>query len=194
MASPPSVFVQGSAIGVYGDRGGEQLTERSIAGSGFLTDLCVEWEAAAQGSTTRLVVVRTGLVLSSHGGVLAKMLPPFRVFAGGPLGSGRQFMSWIHHADWVGLVSWAIDTHALSGTLNATAPTPVSNADFARALGKAVGRPSWLPAPQFALRMAFGEMADEALLAGQRVLPARALELGFRFSYLTIEAALGEIF
>lgn len=195
MASPSTVLVQGSAIGIYGDRGDEQLTERSLTGSGFLADLCVEWEAAAQpGTATRLVLLRSGLVLGPKGGVLAKMLPPFRLFAGGPLGSGRQFMSWIHHVDWVRLASWAIDTQEMSGPLNATAPTPVRNAEFSRALGRAIGRPSWLPAPAFALRVAFGEMADEALLAGQRVLPARALELGFHFAHPTIEEALGEIF
>jgi len=195
MASPPRVLLQASAIGIYGDRGDEPLTERSERGSGFLADLCAEWEAAAQpGSATRLVPLRTGLVLTRDGGVLAKMLPPFRFFTGGPLGSGRQFMSWIHHRDWVGLALWAIDTDAVSGPLNLTAPNPVTNGGFSRALGKAIGRPSWLPAPAFALRIVFGEMADEALLAGQRVLPGRALDLGFRFAYQTIDEAFAEIF
>lgn len=195
-SKPPAVVVQGSAIGIYGHRGDDRLTEHSGRGTGFLADLCAEWEAEARpiAERTRLFVIRTGLVLHAGGGVLVKMLPPFKMFAGGRLGSGRQFMSWIHHADWVALVHWAIKSSEGSGAVNATAPAPVTNEQFSRALGQAIGRPSWLPAPAFALRLAFGQMADEALLSGQRVLPARALELGFRFGFQTIEEALAEIF
>jgi uncharacterized protein (TIGR01777 family) len=193
---PPPVLVNGSAVGYYGDRGAQALTETSASGSDFLAQVSVEWEREARTAEafgTRVVLVRTGLVLERDGGALAKMLLPFRLFAGGPLGSGRQYMSWIHRADWLDLVRWAIITPAAIGPLNATAPNPVTNAEFSRALGRALGRPSWLPAPAFAMRLVLGEMADALLLGGQRVLPARAQELGFTFVYPQIDQALKAI-
>ena len=196
---PPAVLINASAIGYYGDRGAEQLTEPSKPGSGFLADLCVEWEGEATSAataSTRVTLIRNGLVLErGRGGVLDRMLLPFKFFAGGPVGSGRQYMSWIHRTDWIDLVRWALATSSVpSGPLNGTAPAPATNAEFSKALGHALGRPSWLPAPAFALRLALGEMADELLLGGQRVLPSRPLELGFQFKFPKIDHALGEIF
>ena len=192
----PPVLIQASAVGFYGDRGDEELTEASAAGTGFLTETCVEWEAEAKQAAsggTRVATLRGGVVLEAGGGALAKMLPPFRYWVGGPLGTGRQYMSWIHRADWVDLVRWVIATPAASGVLNATTPTPVTNAAFSKALGRALGRPSWLPAPAFAMRLMFGEMAQALLLGGQRVVPARAQELGFQFRFSTINHALVSI-
>lgn len=192
-AKPPRVFINASAVGFYGDRGDEELTERSAPGGDFLADTCKEWEAEAQRADspgTRVVIVRGGVALERDGGALVKMLPPFRFFVGGPLGSGRQYMSWIHRSDWVDLIRWAIDTDTVSGALNATAPAPVTNAVFSKALGHAMSRPSWLPAPAFAIRLALGEMGDALLLGGQRVIPAKAQELGFQFRFATIGHAL----
>ena len=196
VANPPAILVNASAIGVYGDRGDEKLTETSPPGEDFLARSCVDWEAEARGaeaSVARLAILRGGIALERDGGALVKMLPPFRFFVGGPLGGGRQFMSWIHRADWVDLVRWIIATEAASGIINATAPAPVTNAVFSKALGRALGRPSVLPAPAFALRLALGEMADALLLGGQRVLPSRAQALGFEFRFSTIDHALVSI-
>lgn len=195
MPAPPSVFVSGSAIGYYGSRGDETLTEDSAAGDDFLARVCIDWEreASAASSVTRVTLVRTGLVLDSKGGALPRMLPPFRAFAGGPLGSGRQYMSWIHRADWVRLVDWAIATPAAAGPFNATTPNPMRNREFSAALARALRRPSWLPAPAFALRLALGEMADALLLSSQKVLPARATELRFRFQYPDLDQALRDV-
>ncbi len=197
LRAAPRVFVSGSAVGYYGDRGDETLSEESSPGRDFLADVCVEWEAEARraGSTqTRVVLVRTGLVLERDGGALAAMLPPFRFGAGGPVGSGRQFWPWIHRDDWVALVRWAIDTNAAAGPINATAPRPVTNREFARTLGRVLRRPAFMPAPRIALRLALGEMADALLLSGQRAVPARAEALGFRFKYAELEPALQAIF
>ena len=196
---PPAVLINASAIGYYGDRGAEQLTETSKPGAGFLADLCVEWEGEATRAataSTRVTLIRNGLVLErERGSALDRMLLPFKLFAGGPVGSGRQYMSWIHRTDWIDLIRWALtDSSAPAGPLNGTAPAPATNAEFSKALGHALGRPSWLPAPAFALRLALGEMADELLLNGQRVLPSRPLELGFQFKFPKIDHALGEIF
>lgn len=196
-ASPPKVFISGSAIGYYGDRGDEVLSEPSAPGRDFLAELCVQWEREAMranSARTRAALIRTGIVLHSTGGALAKMLPPFKAFAGGPLGSGQQYMSWIHRDDWVGLVSWAITNDLVGGPINATAPEPVTNLEFSKALGRALHRPSLLPAPAVALRLLLGEMADSLLLASQRVIPARAEELGFQFSYPRLEPALEHLF
>lgn len=195
--NPPPVFVSASAIGYYGDRGDEVLTEASAPGNDFLADLCVQWEreaTRAKSERTRVALIRTGIVLDTAGGALRKMLPPFKMFAGGPLGSGQQYMSWIHLTDWVRLVRWMIGTDRASGPINATAPAPVANREFSKALGAALHRPSLLPAPAFALRLLLGEMADSLLLASQRVLPARAAELGFPFSYPRLEPALHSLF
>jgi len=195
--SPPPVFVSASAIGYYGDRSDEVLREASAPGSDFLASLCVQWEREAMranSSRTRVALVRTGIVLDPTGGALAKMLPPFKMFVGGPLGSGRQYMAWIHLTDWVRLVRWTIGSDRASGPINATAPEPVTNREFSTALGAALHRPSLLPAPAFALRVLLGEMAGPLLLASQRVIPARAQELGFEFSYRRLQPALQALF
>ncbi len=194
---PPAVLVNGSATGYYGAREETNLTEDAPPGEDFLARTCVAWEAAASPvahDRTRLVLIRTGIVLERDGGVLAKMLLPFRSFVGGPVGSGRQPISWIHRADSIDLIRWALATDAVSGPLNGTAPGPVSNAEFSRALGRALGRPSWLPVPALPLRLALGEMAEALLLTGQSVVPARATDLGFRFRYPDLDAALAAIF
>ena len=192
----PRAFISGSAVGYYGDRGDETLTEASAPGDGFLAAVCKDWEAAAStvSDLTRVVLVRTGIVLDRHAGALPKMLPPFYLFAGGPIGSGRQYTPWIHKIDWARLVSWAATTDAVRGAVNATGPRPVTNREFSTALGHALRRPSVMPAPAFALRLALGEMADALLLSGQRALPARAVDSGFSFRFSNIDAALADIF
>ena len=194
-ASPPAAFISGSAVGYYGDRGDETLTEASAPGTDFLAQLARDWEAAANdvGQLTRVALVRTGIVLDRHGGALPKMLPPFQMFVGGPLGPGTQYMPWIHKEDWVRLVSWIVTAEGARGPLNATSPSPVTNAEFSKALGRALKRPSLLPAPAFALRIALGEMADALLLSGQRALPVRATDLGFSFRYSNIDEALASV-
>jgi len=195
-ATKPTVLISGSAVGYYGNRGNETLTELSAPGHDFLAGLAREWEAAAEevAHLTRVVLIRTGIVLDRREGALAKMLPPFLMFAGGPLGPGTQYMPWIHRDDWARLVVWAIDTAAARGPLNAASPNPVTNREFSQALGHVLKRPSLLPAPAFALRLALGEMADALLLSGQRVLPARATDLGFSFRHVNVDGALADIF
>jgi uncharacterized protein (TIGR01777 family) len=196
-AKPPAVFVSGSAVGYYGPLGEEIVTEEQPQGSDFLASVCVQWEAeAARAATsrTRVACVRTGLVLERSGGALPQMLPPFWFGAGGPVGSGRQYWPWIHREDWVNLVAWILRTPPATGAINATAPAPVTNAEFARALGRALHRPAFLPAPAFALRLLLGEMADALLLSGQRAVPAKAEQLGFAFTYTRIDDALAAIF
>jgi uncharacterized protein (TIGR01777 family) len=194
-AQPPASFISGSAVGYYGDRGDETLTETSPPGTDFLAGLAKDWEAAASdvANITRVALVRTGIVLDRKGGALAKMLPPFQMFVGGPLGPGTQYMPWIHKEDWVRMVSWMIAADGARGPLNATSPSPVTNAEFSKALGHALKRPSVLPAPAFALRIALGEMADALLLSGQRALPVRATDLGFSFRYSHIDGALADV-
>jgi uncharacterized protein (TIGR01777 family) len=188
-------LVSGSAVGYYGLLGDEMVDEDAPAGDDFLADVCRAWESEAQraAGATRIVLLRTGLVLGPSGGALQPMLLPFRLFVGGPVGSGRQYWSWIHRDDWVSLVIWALNTAAISGPLNATAPTPVPNREFARTLGRVLRRPSMMPAPGWALRLALGEMADVLLLGGQRVLPVKAQDAGFTFRYVSLEPALREI-
>jgi len=195
-APRPRVFISASAVGVYGSRGDETLTEASPPGSGFLADVCREWERLALGAATasRIVLLRTGLVLSSQGGALSQLALPFRHFVGGPAGTGRQYMSWIHIDDWVAMVRWALTTTAVSGPLNLTAPSPVTNNEFARTLGRVLRRPSFLRAPAFALKFVLGEMADGLILEGQRVLPARAEALKYVFKYPNLETALQAIY
>ncbi|MBI3401116.1 MAG: TIGR01777 family protein [Acidobacteria bacterium] len=196
-AAPPPVFISGSAVGYYGPLGDAAVTEEAPAGSDFLAQVCVQWEREAllaASDRTRVVCVRTGLVLEKDGGALPQMLPPFKFGAGGPVGSGRQYWPWIHRDDWIALARWAIKTPAVSGPINATAPTPVTNADFARALGRAMHRPAFMPAPGFALRLLLGEMADGLLLSGQRAVPAKATRLGFQFKYVNLKDALQAIF
>lgn len=195
-AKPPAALVSASAIGYYGDRGGETLTEDAGPGRDFLAELSVEWERealAAEKGGARVVLLRTGIVLDPREGALAKMVPPFRLFAGGPFGSGRQYMSWIHRDDWVSLAKWAVETPAIRGPLNLTAPNPAMNADFARALGRALRRPALIPAPGFALKSILGEMAGPLLLSSQRVVPAKALDGGFRFVHPALDEALADL-
>jgi len=196
-ASPrPSLLINASAIGFYGDRGDAVLAEDATAGKDFLATLCRDWETEArraQSVETRVVLLRTGLVLDPRGGALPRMLLPFTLFAGGPFGSGRQFVSWIHRDDWVALVLWLLTARDVAGPVNATAPTPVSNAEFAGALGRALHRPSWLPAPACALKLALGEMAGPLLLFSQRVVPDCASRAGFSFGYATLERAFSNL-
>ena len=194
-ASRKPAFISGSAVGYYGNRGDETLTEASAPGTDFLANLARDWEAVAGeiSRMTRVAFVRTGIVLDREGGALPKMLPPFKMFAGGPLGSGTQYMPWIHKDDWVRLVSWMITAEGARGPVNATSPSPVTNTEFSHALGRVLKRPSLLPAPAFALRIALGEMADALLLSGQRALPVRATDLGFSFRYSNIDEALASI-
>jgi len=192
----PTTFISASAIGFYGNRGDETLTEDARAGSGFLAGLAASWEGEAlhaRSDTTRVVLLRTGIVLDPDEGALQKMLLPFKLFAGGPFGSGRQYMSWIHRDDWVSLVLWALDTPDVHGPMNLTAPHPVTNAEFARVLGRALHRPALFPVPSFVLKLALGEMAEPLLLFSQRVVPERPLKGGFRFAFETIDAALGDL-
>jgi len=193
---PPAVFVSGSAVGYYGPRDSKPLTESDPAGRDFLAQLCVAWEQEATKATrpeTRGVTIRTGLVLERSGGPLPEMMRPFRFFAGGRMGSGRQYVSWIHRLDWIEIVRWIVLTPAISGPVNLTAPHPISNRELARALGRAMHRPSLIPAPAFALKAALGEMAD-LILTGQRVLPAQAQEHGYHFRYPDIDQAFRGIF
>ena len=192
----PAVLLNQSAVGVYGGRGAEALTEESPTGSDFLASVCIAWEAAATkaASMTRVVLLRTGLPLASSGGALPRLALPFRLFAGGPLGSGEQFWSWIHLQDWIRMVRWAIDAHDVSGALNVTAPAPVTNRELAATLGRVLHRPAFMPAPAFAIRLVLGEMADALVLSGQRVLPAKAQRSGFEFRYPDLESALQQIY
>jgi len=194
--TPPAVLLSGSAVGFYGVRGDEPIDESEPAGADFLAQVAKKWEEAATGlpSSTRLVLLRTGLVLDRKGGALPQLALPFRLFAGGPVGSGRQVMSWIHLDDWVAMARWAIASRDVEGALNVTAPSPVTNREFATALGHSLGRPALLPAPAFALRLVLGEMADALILGGQRVLPSKALRLGFEFQYPQLDAALRAIY
>jgi hypothetical protein len=196
-AAPPPVFISGSAVGYYGPLGDEAATEETPAGRDFLAGVCERWEAEARRAAshrTRVACIRTGIVLEKDGGALPQMLPPFRFGAGGPVGSGRQYWPWIHRDDWIALVRWAIATPAAAGALNATAPHPVANAEFARALGRAMHRPAFMPAPAFALRLLLGEMADALLLSGQNAVPAKATRGGFQFRYEAVDEALAAIF
>ena len=192
---PPRIFVSASAIGYYGDRGEELLDEESAPGTGFLPEVAVGWESA--GAQMKLAGVRTvwlrfGMILSSRGGALAKMLPIFKAGAGGPAGSGRQWVSWISIEDAVRVILFCLEDD-LAGRVNAVSPTPVRNRDFARALGRALHRPAVAPAPAFALRLAFGEMADALLLSSQRVVPRRLQEKGFQFRHSDLEACFKEL-
>lgn len=193
---PPAVLLSASGVDVYGSRGDERLTEASTTGAGFLADVVRAWEreADAAAAVTRVVLMRTGMVLGRGGGALPQLARPFRLGVGGRMGSGRQYLSWIHLDDWVALARWALHATGLSGPLNVTAPTPVTNAEFARVLGRVLHRPVWLPAPAFALRLALGEMADALILEGRRVLPARAQTAGFTFRHPELEGALRDIY
>ena len=185
--------MSGSAIGYYGNRGDEVLTEESAPGSDFLAEVTKAWEAATAPATdagVRMVLTRTGIVLAAHGGALKSMLLPFRLGIGGARRSGKQWMSWIALDDEVGAIRHAIENETLSGPVNLVAPNPVTNAEFTGTLGRVLHRPTFLPPPAFAARLALGEMADEMLLASQRAVPARLEASGYRFRYPTLEDAL----
>jgi uncharacterized protein len=189
----PHTLINASAIGFYGDRGDEPLDEHSASCTGFLTEVTKTWEELARTAEAfaRVVILRLGIVLASDGGALAKLLLPFRLGAGGPMGSGHQWMSWIDREDVLRMIEWSLDSDNARGVYNVTAPTPATNRDFAKALGRVLHRPAILPTPAFALRLALGAgMADEMLLSGQRVLPRRATEEGFAFAYPELDAAL----
>jgi uncharacterized protein len=191
-ARRPSVLVSASAVGWYGPRGDEPLDEDAPSGQGFLAEVCQAWEreaVAAEALGLRVVRLRLGIVLGPDGGALARMLPPFRAFIGGPIGSGSQWMSWIHRDDVTGIVVDALADDRYRGAVNATAPQPVTNRDFATALGRTLARPSAIRTPAFALRLALGEMAD-MLVTGQRVLPRVADRLGYHWRYPELGAAL----
>jgi uncharacterized protein len=195
-ARPPAVFISGSAVGIYGVHGDEVITEESPAGNDFLAAVCRDWETLAleASSRSRVVLLRSGVVLGREGGALPQLALPFRLFAGGPVGTGSQYLSWISLADWIGVVQWTLTRNHVSGPLNLTAPTPVTNADFARTIGRVLRRPSFVPTPAFAVQFAFGELADALILGGQRVVPTRATALGYEFKHQTLEPALREIY
>ena len=191
----PAVLVSASAVGYYGDRGDEELTETASPADDFLAHVCIDWEKeamAAEGVGVRVVTARTGIVLGSGGGALAKMLTPFQLGAGGPLGSGRQWMPWVHVADIARLYVHAADTQSIHGPMNAVSPHPVRNSEFTKALGRQLHRPAFMPAPYIGLRILFGEFA-KVLFASQRVIPKVALDTGFICQYPDIAVALKEI-
>src|SRR3954447_4234198 len=193
MSSKPSVFVGQSAIGYYGDRGAQILDEESSPGEGYTAELPVDWERVqreAERMVPRVVIVRTGLVVTKDGGLVKQLLIPFKLGVGGPIAGGEQFMSWIHIDDEVGLLLWALDNEDVSGTVNATAPNPVTNRDFSKALGRALHRPAFMPVPKLAVSaMRGGELAD-AVAGGARVVPRRALDLGYEFRHAELDEAL----
>ena len=189
----PRVLVNGSAIGFYGDRGEAMVDESAPSGEGFDAEVVREWEAAtreADGLGLRLAIVRTGHVLDPNDGFLAALLPPFKLGVGGPLAGGRQYVSWIHIDDEVGILLWALDNEKVSGVINATAPNPVTNRDFSQALGQALHRPAAVPVPGFVLDLKFGKEFGAVLRGGQRVIPRRALDLGYEFRFMDVEDAL----
>ncbi len=193
LASPPSAFVSASAVGYYGDRGDERLTEESGSGQGFLAEVCRRWEDAtrpARSAGIRTIRLRSGLVLSAAGGVLGTILLPFRLGVGGRIGTGRQYQPWIDLDDETGLILHALRSEGVRGPMNATAPSPVPNTAFTDALGRVLGRPTLLPVPAVAIRTLLGEMGTELLLAGQRALPAHALTTGYAFRFEDVEASL----
>ena len=193
LPKPPAVLISASAIGYYGTRGDEVLTEDSRPGTGFLADVARDWEAATAAAIAhgiRVVNPRIGVVLSTRGGALAKMLAPFRLGVGGVVGDGTQWMSWIALEDVVGAIQHALATEALRGPVNAVAPAPVTNAELTRTLGRVLRRPALVPLPAFAARLAMGEMADALLLASQRVVPARLQASGYAFRHPSLEGAL----
>jgi uncharacterized protein (TIGR01777 family) len=192
----PAVLVNQAAIGFYGDRGDAIVDESSGPGDGFDSEVVREWEKAAhevEPSGVRLVIVRTGHVLDADDGLLAELLTPFRLGVGGPLAGGRQYMSWIHIADEVGILLWAIDDEKVSGVLNATAPNPVTNRELSQAIGRAINRPALVPVPGLVLDLRFGREFGQVLRGGQRVLPRRALDLGYRFRFTEIDDALADL-
>ncbi len=196
LKQPPRTLIAASAIGYYGDQGDRQCDESAGAGSGFLADVCAEWEHAtepAKAAGMRVVNLRIGVVLTPRGGAIKKMLLPFKLGGGGRVGSGRQYWSWISLDDVTGAIAHCLRTDSLAGPVNAVAPDPVTNLEFTKALGRALGRPTIVPMPAFAARLALGEMADELLLASTRVVPRRLLETGYRFQHTVLSESLPDI-
>lgn len=196
LTSPPRVLVSASAIGYYGDRGDAILNESSSRGEGFLPEVCAQWEGASEPAARRgirIVHLRFGIVLSTRGGALAKMLTPFRLGLGGVVGSGRQYMSWIALEDVVGIIRHALQTESVSGPVNAVSPMPVTNREFTKTLGRVLGRPTIAPLPAFMARLMMGEMADALLLASTRVEPAALTASGYAFRHPDLQGALGSI-
>ena len=193
LTRPPRVLLSGSAVGFYGNRHDEVLDESALPGDDFLARVARDWEAATAPAAvvgTRVALLRTGIVLSRHGGALERLLPPFQLGVGGPIGNGRQWMSWISLEDELRAIEHALVTEAIAGPVNLVAPTPVTNADFATTLGRVLHRPALLPVPAFALQLLYGEMAGATLLAGQRAIPRSLLQSGFVFEHPTLESAL----
>jgi hypothetical protein len=189
---PPRVFVSGSAIGIYGDRGDEELDEESRLGTDFLAEIAEAWEHStepARAAGIRVVLIRTGIVLNPHGGALARMILPFKLGLGGKIGSGSQWMSWIGLEDWLSAVEFALDA-GVSGPMNLVAPNPVQNAEFAKTLARVLRRPALVPVPAATINLIFGEMGRATLLASQRIHPRRLTEAGFEFAHPTLEQAL----
>lgn len=196
LTTPPKTLISASAIGYYGNRGDELLTEQSAPGDDFLADVCLEWEKAtshAKAKGVRTVNARFGIILDQEGGALAKMLPPFRMGVGGRVGSGKQWMSWIALDDVIGGIRFALASDSLNGPVNFVAPNPVTNAEFTKALGHALSRPTIFPIPAFGLRLVFGEMADALLLSSQRVEPEQLKAGGYEFKYSQLDLALRDV-
>ena len=191
-AEKPGVLVSASAIGYYGNQVERESTEAASAGSDFLARLCVDWEAEAQGAGIRTVTARFGIIMANEGGALPRLLFPFRLGLGGPIGLGRAWWSWIHIDDAVGAILYALEQNHVEGAINLTAPNPVRNSQFSRALGRALRRPALMPVPPPALKLALGEGAS-VLLASQRILPTRTLDLGYRFKFTDIDTALEDL-
>lgn len=189
----PKVLVNQSAIGFYGDRGEAMVDESAEPGEGYDSEVVREWEATAreaEGTGVRLVIIRTGHVLDPSGGLLGELLTPFKLGVGGPIAGGDQYMSWVHIDDEIGILLWALDDERVSGVVNSTAPNPVTNREFARAIGRALHRPAAMPVPGFVLDLKFGSEFGKVLRGGQRVMPRRALDLGYEFQYPEIDGAL----
>ena len=193
LKAKPKVFISGSAIGFYGDRGDEVMTESSPAGKTYLSEVCKEWEAEsrrAEDMGIRTVLLRTGIVLSKDGGALATMMTPFKLGVGGVVGSGKQWMSWISLDDVVGMINFALENESVRGAVNVVAPNPVTNEEFTKTLGSVLYRPTFLPLPEFAVHMVFGEMGDALLLDSTRVIPKRLQDNGYEFRFTDLKPAL----
>lgn len=194
-ASQPKVLISTSAVGFYGSHGDEELSESSPPGHDFMAQVCVDWESAAEparNSGVRVVHPRLGIVLDQHQGALPQLIRPFKLFVGGRVGSGQQWVSWIHIADLVEILVRLIDDSSLAGPINAVSPHPVTNRELSAAVAQVLGRPNWLPAPAFAIRLALGEVAD-VVTAGQRVIPSKLRKIGFRFRFPTVQEALADL-
>ena len=195
-STKPKVVIQASGIGYYGDRGDEILDEKSTVGRGFLADLAAKWEPSTAAVTergVRHVILRTSVVLGAKGGALPQMVRPYRMFAGGPLGKGTQWVSWIHLEDQINAIRFLLENENLRGPFNLTAPNPIRQRDFGKAIGRVIGRPSLLPTPAFALRLMLGEMGQELLLSGQRAMPNALLDAGYTFHHPKPEPALANL-